>query len=220
MSLWVKICANTSLDDARVAAEAGADAVGFVFAPSPRQVTITEAAAITAGLPEAIEKIGVFVDASLVEILEAVQKAGLTGAQLHFDAPRTFTASLRQALGKERKILRVIHFDHFDPGTVLDYEEKLGDPSVDAVLVDARTRTAVGGTGKTFDWRSASETLLRAARQRGTRLIVAGGLYPGNVAAAIQALAPWGVDVASGVEAAPGKKNPAEVRAFLAAAHS
>lgn len=215
MSLWIKICANTSLDDARVAAEAGADAVGFVFAPSPRQVTVAEAAAIVAGLPEAIEKIGVFVDTSPEEILATVSAAALTGAQLHWDATRAFTASLRKSLGDEKKILRVVHFDS---GTVLDYEEKLGDPSVDAVLVDARTRTAVGGTGKTFDWKSASETLLRAARERGTRLIVAGGLYPGNVSAAIQALAPWGVDVASGVEAAPGKKNPAEVRAFLAAA--
>jgi len=210
MSLWIKICANTSLADARLAA--GADALGFVFAPSPRRISPAEAAGLIAALPAEIEKIGVFVQASVDEILATVDTAALTGVQLHWEAPQTLTARLRQALGPERKILRVLHFD---PSTEKNYAATLEDPSVDAVLVDARTPSAVGGTGQSLDWQSASETLFREARARGTRLIAAGGLHPANVAEAIGTLAPWGIDVASGVEAAPGKKDPAKLRAFL-----
>lgn len=217
MSLWIKICGNTSLADARLAAEAGADALGFVFAPSPRRITTGEAAQIIAALPETIEKLGVFVDAPAEEILATVAEAQLTGVQLHFDAPPSLTARLRAALGPEKKILRVLHFD---PAIETINEEKIADPSIDALLVDSRTKTAVGGTGQPFDWMAASQTLFRAARAQGTRLVVAGGLTPGNIAEAIQILAPWGIDAVSGVEAAPGKKDPAKLRAFLATARA
>ncbi len=101
MSLWIKICANTSLDDAQLAAEAGADAVGFVFAPSPRRVTAEQAAQIVRQLPAVLEKIGVFVDAGFDEIAETVEAAGLTGVQLHFDAPAALPAQLRERFGTE-----------------------------------------------------------------------------------------------------------------------
>ena len=217
MSLWIKICGNTTLADARLAAAAGAEALGFVFAPSPRRIAPGEAAQIIAALPASIEKIGVFVDAPVEEILATVAEAGLTGVQLHFNAPPALTAKLRATLGPEKKILRVLHFD---PATECGGEEKLADPCMDAMLVDSRTKTAVGGTGQSFDWVAASQTLFRAARARGTRLIVAGGLTPGNVTEAIDALAPWGLDVVSGVEATPGKKDPVKLRAFLAAARA
>jgi phosphoribosylanthranilate isomerase len=206
MSLWVKICANTSLEDARAAAEAGADALGFVFAPSPRRVTPEQAAAIINELPAAIEKIGVFVDAPLEQIVSAVELCGLTAVQLHCGGDATLTAHVRARFGPGLRILRVVHFA---PGATIP-----DDANVDAFLIDSRTATAVGGTGVAYDWRLAARTLFRKAKAR-ERLIAAGGLTPENVAEAIARLKPWGVDVVSGVEAAPGRKDAAKVRAFV-----
>jgi phosphoribosylanthranilate isomerase len=213
MSLWVKICGNTSLEDAQLAADAGADAVGFVFAPSPRRVTAEQAAEITAHLPRGLEKVGVFVDATFNEIVAAVERARLTGVQLHFDATPGFTARLRTRFGAALRVLRVVHFDVSAAAPEIDI-------NVDAVLVDSRTATAVGGTGKAFDWAAASKTLFRNENARELRLIAAGGLTPENVAEAIATLQPWGVDVVSGVEASPGRKAPEKVRTFVANART
>jgi len=211
MNLWIKICGNTSLEDARLAADAGADAVGFVFAPSPRRITAEQAAAIVPHLPAALEKIGVFVDASFDEIAKTVETAGLTGAQLHFNAEPELAALLRARFGPA---LRILHVLHFDAKAVLPEL----DVNVDGVLIDSRTATAVGGTGKTFDWAAASKTLFQNGNTG--KLIAAGGLTPQNVAEAIATLRPWGVDVVSGVETAPGRKDPEKVRAFIANARA
>src|ERR1035437_5161965 len=189
MSVWIKICGNTSLEDALVAVEAGADAVGFVFAPSPRRVTPAEVAAITPHLPASIEKIGVFVDAALEEIVSTVQLCGLTGVQLHFDAETELPARLHERLGPEVRILRVIHFSAESAGQhaaqIAKYDQ---DPHVDAVLVDSRTATSIGGTGVAFDWDAARTTLFQDSNAR--RRIAAGGMNPANVAEAIAALSP------------------------------
>jgi phosphoribosylanthranilate isomerase len=214
MPIWIKICGNTSLEDAQLAVEAGADAVGFVFAPSPRRVTAEQVAAITPQLPVAIEKIGVFVDTSLDEIITTVRACGLTGVQLHSESGPELTATLRERLGPELRILRVVHFGADAAAQAAAIAQ---DRNVDAVLVDSRTATAVGGTGITFDWTAAAETLFQNAKVR-KHLIAAGGLNPANVAEAIATLRPWGVDVVSGVEAAPGRKDPAKVREFVARA--
>jgi phosphoribosylanthranilate isomerase len=206
MSLWVKICANTSLADARVAAEAGADAVGFVFAPSPRRVTPDQVAAIVPGLPAEVEKIGVFVDASFEEIVSVVEACRLTGVQLHCGGDATLTARLRARFGPNLRILRVVHFA--PESTFPD------DPNADGFLIDSRTATAVGGTGAAYDWSLAATTHFQSAKA-GKGLIAAGGLTPDNVAEAIAVLRPWGVDVASGVEAAPGRKDAAKVQRFV-----
>jgi phosphoribosylanthranilate isomerase len=211
MSLWIKICANTSLADARLAAEAGADAVGFVFAPSPRRVTAEQAAQIVQQLPAAIEKIGVFVDAGFDEIAATVDAAGLTGVQLHFDAPPALAAQLRARFGARLRILGVVHFD---AGAGERVVAVAADATIDALLVDSRTATAVGGTGQAYDWDAASKTLFQNTRAR-QRMVAAGGLTPENVADAIATLRPWGVDVVSGVESAPGRKDPVKVRAFI-----
>ena len=214
MSLWIKICANTSLEDALLAAEAGADALGFVFAPSPRHITAEQAAAIVPHLPPGIEKIGVFVDASFEEIATAVDAARLTGVQLHFAPPDGLSTRLRRHFGPSLRILRVVHFR--SAGS-LD-ATALNDPDANGILVDSRTAAAVGGTGVTFDWDAASKSLFGNA---GTlKLIAAGGLSPANVAEAIAKLQPWGVDVVSGVELVPGRKDAAKVRAFIANARA
>jgi phosphoribosylanthranilate isomerase len=234
-NIWIKICGNTSLEDALLAANSGADAVGFVFATSPRRVTQEQVTAITPRLPATLEKIGVFVDASFEEIEATVLSTGLTGVQLHFDAAPALPAKLRARFGPALRILRVLHFEAqptaAEVGAVSGhdfsravYPEKferalapeavLLDPNVDAILIDSRTATAVGGTGQSFDWALASKTLFQDAVA--SKLVAAGGLTPENVAEAIATLRPWGVDVVSGVEASPGRKDSAKVHAFIA----
>jgi phosphoribosylanthranilate isomerase len=213
MSIWIKICGNTSLADAQLAAESGADAVGFVFAPSPRRVSIEQVAAITPHLPAATEKIGVFVGASFDEIAFTVEACSLTGVQLHFDPPPELTDQLRRRFGPQLRILRVIHFNS---ASAHEFASAAADPNTSAVLVDSRTATAAGGTGIAYDWIDASKSLFWNPEMRKQNLVVAGGLTPANVADPIAALEPWGVDVVSGVESAPGKKDPDKVRAFIA----
>jgi phosphoribosylanthranilate isomerase len=215
VSLWIKICANTSLEDARLAVDAGADAVGFVFAQSPRRMTSAQVAAIAPHLPATVEKIGVFVQADLQEIYATVRACKLTGVQLHSAAGPELTVRLRELLGPELRILRVVHFG---PQAAEQAAAIVQDPNVDAVLVDSRTATAVGGTGIAFDWNLARKTLFQDATAR--KCIAAGGINPANVAEAIATLRPWGVDVASGVEASPGHKDPQKVWEFVARARA
>jgi phosphoribosylanthranilate isomerase len=216
MSLWIKICGNTTLADAQLAAQAGADAVGFVFAPSPRQVTPEQVAAIVPKLPPGLEKIGVFVNATLQEITAAIETCHLTGIQLHFDAPRDLPMRLRLRFGTKLRILRVVYIDG---GGALAAFSPESESSVDAVLIDSHTTYAAGGTGVTFDWAEASKTVFQNPAMK-RRLIAAGGLNPINVSKAIATLRPWGVDVVSGVETLPGRKDPAKVRAFVANARA
>ena len=208
--MWIKICGNTNLEDAQLAVEAGANAVGFVFAPSPRQVTVDTVSRITPHLPETIEKYGVFVDASFDEIVRTVTDGGLTGAQLHSIDDPLLSLKLREHSGPAFGILRVIHYAQ-DLATQLNALRE--NNAADAVLIDSRTATAVGGTGIRFDWQAASRSFLDSAPR--LRLIAAGGLNPANVAEAIRLLEPWGVDVSSGVESAPGRKDPDRVKAFV-----
>jgi phosphoribosylanthranilate isomerase len=215
MSLWIKICGNTSLEDALLAANAGADAVGFVFAPSPRRVTVNQVAEITPHMPATLEKIGVFVDASNDEIAAAIRSCSLTGVQLHSSATPEDIKNLRAEFGPALRILRVVHFS---PQAAEQAATLAADPNTDAILVDSRTATAVGGTGIAFNWSQASTTLFQNAKDR--KVIAAGGLNPANVAEAIATLHPWGVDAVSGVEASPGRKDPIRVREFIANARA
>jgi phosphoribosylanthranilate isomerase len=211
--MWIKICGNTNLEDARFAAESGANAVGFVFAPSPRQVTAAAVQQITPHLPSELETVGVFVDATFDKIASIVTSCGLTGVQLHRSSDPGLPSRLRERLGHLR-ILSVVHFRG------QEFEQQLleagRDAALDGVLVDSSTTRAVGGTGVRFNWVEARDAFHRLAPR--LRLIAAGGLAPENVSQAIQTLRPWGVDVVSGVESAPGKKDPAKVSAFIRAA--
>lgn len=226
--MWVKICGTTNLEDAQLAVDAGADALGFVFAESPRRVAVAQAKEIIAGLEKNVEKIGVFVNEDYEQIVSAVVEAGLTGVQLHGavleaghdgeNLARRLRARFAGGLpdSKRLEILCVLHYDgalHANETFFAQLAELSGDAAVDAVLVDSRSQQARGGTGMRFDWQAASQSFFEAAPH--LRMIVAGGLNPENVREAIAMLDPWGVDVVSGVEAAPGRKDPAKVRAFV-----
>jgi phosphoribosylanthranilate isomerase len=215
--MWIKICGNTTLEDARFAAEAGADAVGFVFAPSPRQVDVDQVRRITPELPPQLEKIGVFVDTDFDQIVATVTGCGLTGVQIHRSSNALLPVQLRKHFAQfPGRLEIVLAMSYKDQG--LEFERQLqelsqNDSPLDAVLVDSSTKHAVGGTGTSFNWANARSSFLRAAPH--LRLIAAGGLAPENVKQAIHVLRPWGVDVVSGVERAPGKKDPSRVLAFI-----
>lgn len=222
--MWIKICANTTLRDALRAAESGADAVGFVFAPSPRQVAPHQVGAITPELPYDLTQIGVFVTHDFQEITATVRTAGLHGIQLHGGLDLPLLEKLRCECGHDYFLIQTLHWDlDADPAAaaqhLLDaYRAVARKGLVDAVLIDAKTAHASGGTGRTVDWARIRAVLFPEAvpaAAGGPRIILAGGLTPENVAEAITTLRPWGVDVASGVEERPGKKDPAKITAFL-----
>jgi phosphoribosylanthranilate isomerase len=220
--MWIKICGNTNLEDASLVADAGANAAGFVFAPSRRKMTASQVAAITPVLPSSLKKIGVFGSHSFDEIAFTVRAAGLNGVQLHGDPDRLLAERLRQEFGGELFLIQTLHW--LMDGDSDKAEQKFRDEwratvrhnGVDAVHLDTQTGTATGGTGTSFDWLRARAVLDDEGGS--VRIIVAGGLHAGNVAEAIRVFKPWGVDVASGTESAPGKKDQEKVRAFVAAA--
>jgi phosphoribosylanthranilate isomerase len=220
--MWIKICGNTNLEDASLVADAGANAAGFVFAPSRRKMTASQVAAIAPVLPSSLKKIGVFGSHSFDEIALTVRAAGLNGVQLHGDPNRLLAERLRQEFGGELFLIQTLHWlmDGDSDKAEQKFREQLRAAvrhnCVDAILIDARTATASGGTGTRFDWVRARAILDDEAGS--LRIIVAGGLRPENVRDAISVLKPWGVDVASGVEAVPGKKDPERLLAFLRAA--
>jgi phosphoribosylanthranilate isomerase len=216
---WVKICGNTSLADAQLAIEYGADALGFVFAESKRRVTPGHVATITPHLPQNVERVGVFYSRDAAEIASVVEQAGLTAAQLHGGLDLSLIEELRHRLGKEFGLIQTLHWV-VGSDSAQRLKEELREIAafglVDRVLVDSKVGSAGGGTGVSFDWAAARNVFREAAPQ--LRIIAAGGLRPENVGEAIRALNPWGVDVASGVEAGPGEKDPEKLRAFLRAA--
>src|ERR1700758_5569744 len=162
--MWIKICGNTSLEDARFAADSGADAVGFVFAPSPRRVDADLVRSITKQLPAQLEKYGIFVDAGFEEIVSTVAMCGLTGVQIHRSADELLPSRLRRHFARSPawiKILQVLHYKK--QGFEQQMAELSLNSTVDGVLVDSSTARAVGGTGTSFDWLEARNTFLRTA---------------------------------------------------------
>jgi phosphoribosylanthranilate isomerase len=208
---WVKICGMTNLEDALVAVEAGADAVGFVFyEKSPRCVSVETAREIVAKLPESVEKVGVFVNEWEDTICAVADNAGLTAVQMHGDNEDPHVADLVVGRRPQVKVLAAISMQHPNPQS---WAMMWGPDSVRTFLLDSGTSSKPGGTGKVFDW---AAPVVDEIKKVG-RVVAAGGLTPENVIEAIEILKPWGVDVVSGVEAAPGKKDPEKVRAFVRA---
>ena len=198
----VKVCGITNAEDALAAAELGADALGFVFAPSPRQVTRQQVADIVAKLPPFVCKVGVFADSSLQEVAETLQFCGLDLAQLHGSETPGFCQAL---------FPRVIKAFRVKDESVLDLLPRY---KASAYLLDSYHEALKGGTGQSFNWEIA-----RKARRYG-RIVLSGGLTPENVRQAITEVQPFAIDVSSGVESRPGVKDHAKLRAFLEAAKS
>jgi len=209
--VWIKFCGTTNLEDARASIDAGCNALGFILCESPRRLTLDAVAKITSQLPEPVEKIGVFVNEDLKSLVAIAEECGLTGVQLQGDESANYLMDVRSKLGGLR-VTKTLH------------AEKVGEAdkfcaschfALDNLLIDNGTYQQRGGTGKVFDWNVASEIL------RGFKLpiavVIAGGLNPENVGEAVKLFRSYGVDVCSGVESAQGKKDPAKLKAYVAA---
>jgi len=232
---WIKICGMTNLEDALTAVDAGADAVGFVFyEKSPRNITVEAAREIVQKLPEGVEKIGVFVNGGELDPMDVLLDAGLTGTQTYVSPGNTerlacgakgigasllpkrarfLMAMSMKSLGENETDLTM---DFTGWKRILPEAFSLPEGLMDTFLLDSGDFGTPGGTGTTFDWRRAI-SISDGMRRAGLKLVVAGGLTRENVGEAMRVLKPWGVDVASGVEARPGKKDPEKVRAFVRA---
>jgi phosphoribosylanthranilate isomerase len=197
--LFVKICGITNVEDARVAVEAGADAVGFIFVPdTPRCVEVEAARAIAADVAGRVKTVGVFVDEAVEAINARVRQVPLDLVQLHSDMPAESARRIRVPFFKVVRVRGAI-----DVEGLRAYKAR-------AYLLDTYVEGAHGGTGKAFDWALAVPVV-----QAGLPVVLSGGLTPENVAAAVRQVGPWGVDVSSGVEARPGRKDHDKVRAFI-----
>ena len=198
----VKICGITNFDDALAAVDADADMLGFNFyAGSPRYIEPEEARSIINKLPKTVISVGVFVNESLDDIERIASTSGVSVLQLHGDESPEYCGALQR-----RHLLKVFN-------TSKDFDlERISDYDVQLIMLDAVAETARGGTGRLSDWSKA-----RQVRELFPTMFLAGGLSPENVSAAIEEVKPFGVDACSSLELTPGKKDPARVRAFIAA---
>lgn len=197
----VKICGITSPEDALVAVEAGADAIGLVFAESPRRVDPAWARRIVADVPPYVSRVGVFVDEAPGVVSDVARRVGLDTVQLHGrEAPA-------ECAGYDFRVVKALRVDEGFRGA--DVEPYRGE--CNAVLLDTYSASAAGGTGERFDW-----TLCREVPD-GVPFVLAGGLDPSNVGEAVRVARPYAVDVSSGVERRPGEKDATRVSAFVAA---
>ncbi len=202
MPVKVKICGITNSDDARVAADAGADALGFIFyEKSPRFIPVPAAAAIISALPTHVVKVGVFVNAPEETVFEAITRCGFNLLQFHGNESPAYCLQFG--------LMSMKAFQIRDPASLA----ALSDYNTDAWLLDAHSPDQLGGTGQTFNWDLAVQ-----AQKFGKPIFLAGGLTPGNVDQAVVRVRPYAVDVSSGVEKTPGKKDHAKVRDFIRAA--
>ena len=217
---WVKICGITNLEDAKLAVEAGADAIGFVFyRKSPRKIEAETVRTIVEKISEPVEKVGVFVDETPTQIHETVSAAGLTAVQLQgrnlVDSVMNGQESPAELLGVG-KVIVAVGGESLKTGGVLISQD--APEKIFALLFDSQANGVVGGTGTAFDWQGTRGMIQVISLK--LPVIVAGGLTPGNVTQAIRLLKPFGVDVSSGVEAKPGKKDPEKIAAFVQAVRS
>jgi phosphoribosylanthranilate isomerase len=213
---WIKICATTNLRDAQASIAAGANALGFIFAPSTRRIEIGTAAEIIAALPAEIEKIGVFFNDTPERVAVVAAQLGLTGCQLHGDEPPSQMAKYREAMGGRKLIKTLQARDLLAEGGVRILQPYLdASASIDAVLLDSARRGDRGGTGVPFDWEIAAPIVHRIKAV--LPVVIAGGLTAENVDQAIRLFEPWGVDVVSGVERETGRKDEAKLRGFVGA---
>ena len=198
---WIKICGTTNQRDADIAIRAGASALGFIMAKSPRQVTDADAYSIGTIVPKGVETIGVFVNEEISTLVQTTRFCKFSGVQLHGYEDATYVAEIRKQLPG----VKIIKGTHVEELTNTD------DVRPDAWLIDSGRGPQRGGTGKTFPWREGRPLIKKLQEP----VIIAGGLNPENVREALEILQPWGVDVASGVESYPGRKHPGLVTQFI-----
>ncbi|MCU1309354.1 MAG: phosphoribosylanthranilate isomerase [Candidatus Angelobacter sp.] len=214
MRTWIKICGTTNLADALAAVDAGADALGFLFADSRRRVEPETVKAIVTELPASTEKIGVFVNEPAEFVMKVARETGLTGVQLHGDESPQYVTQLRQISGANRiKIMKSISAEAGQSQGLGFFTGR--EECVDVLMVDSGSVIMRGGTGQVFDWLRSSDFVM--SLQQRSPVVIAGGLDPQNVVAAICLFRPWGVDVVTGVEKEFGKKDHAKIRSFIAA---
>lgn len=197
----VKICGITNLEDASIAVELGANALGFIFAPSPRKVAPQKVRKIIRAIPPFVKTVGVFVNEAPTTIREVMQHCGLDMVQLHGDESPAFCDEL---MPYTIKSLRIKDKSSLETGWA--YRGK-----VRALLLDTYSKEKAGGTGKIFDWNLAIKS-----KKMGIPIILSGGLGPSNINLAIRTVRPYAVDVNSGIEEYPGKKNPILMKAVMA----
>jgi phosphoribosylanthranilate isomerase len=205
---WIKICGITNLEDALTAVEAGADAVGFVFYErSPRRVEVETAREIVNGLPAGVEKVGVFAGEALRHRLEIAAGCGLNATQVYLQDPIGYEGGGTKASS--------LYVYYAIPAAWLVAGRLRGAfrPPLDTIFIDSGNGEQYGGTGVPFDWSAAAQPAKELGQD--VKFVIAGGLNAENVVTAMRTLKPFGVDVASGVEILPGKKDPAKVRAFI-----
>jgi phosphoribosylanthranilate isomerase len=221
MAIWIKICGTTSVEDAETVAAAGASAVGFVFARSPRRIAALDARTIATRLPATLQRVGVFVNEKPERVRDIVTRAGLTAVQFHGDETPEYVQSLFSAApppsdmgypAERRRATRIFKAIPMDgeAGAKIAKFLAAGD-AVDAFVLDTAGELR-GGSGKKFPWDAATGLMKQFPR---VRFVIAGGLNPENVGEAVTKLRPWGVDVASGVEKQPGVKIQERVFAFV-----
>ena len=219
---WIKICGITNLPDALAAVDAGADALGFVFhEASPRSVDPQIAREIVASLPEKLEKVGVFAEMPQ-NVVALVGEVGLTAVQCRLGSKGS-THNGKTGLGRPVRTLvtlsvtRLLQNEKKLQGLMAEFLRLAESPKrpsgFDTFLLDSTTPQEAGGTGQVFNWKKIAP--LVQVMNRSVKVVVAGGLTPSNVAEAMRTLRPWGVDVSSGVESEPGKKDRAKIRAFV-----
>jgi len=196
----IKICGITNLDDALYAAENGANALGFVFAKSPRRMKVEDVRKIIQKLPPFVQKVGVFVNEVPSLILKIVKETGLTAVQLHGEEIPDFCSSLLPLT-----VIKGIRVKE-----EIDIKILQAYANVSAYLLDSFVEGNKGGTGKVFDWE-----LALYAKKHGKPVILSGGLTPTNIQKALEKVSPYGVDVSSGVESKPGKKDKKKVKDFI-----
>jgi len=202
MKTQVKICGITSVADGQDAAEAGADMIGLMFYDgSPRHITLAKAVEISRALSPFVLRVGVFVNPDEEQVTRAIAECGLNLLQFHGDEASDFCTQFGLM---SLKAIRVRDAESL---------KQLERFNTDAFLLDAYSKSGLGGTGEKFNWELAVE-----AQKFGKPIFLAGGLTPENVAAAVELVHPFAVDVSSGVESAPGKKDAAKVRMFIQAA--
>ncbi|MBU0686284.1 MAG: phosphoribosylanthranilate isomerase [Candidatus Margulisbacteria bacterium] len=195
----IKICGITSLADAKAAASLQADFLGFIFAKSPRKISVARAERIIYRLPIDVKAVGVFVNEDADKVNQVVCRLALPYVQLHGDESPEYCAKIKT------RVIKVIR-----PRSRKDLEEIKKYKDVFAVLLDTYSKTKRGGTGKTLDWKLAKE-----AKKYHPHIMLSGGLTPENVAEAVKKVKPFAVDVSSGVEKSPGKKNIQGLRKFI-----